>query len=71
MKKRNVDVSRYDSTLIGTHPSAYQLLPRSRHGVLVDEEAKLPLAADIYDPDWWVKRPPGITNFVDRRTVLV
>ena len=55
-------LARYDSTLIGTHPSAYQLLPRSRHEVLVDEETSQPLAADIYDPELWVRMNWGLAN---------
>jgi len=55
-------LARYDSALIGTHPSAYQLLPRSRHEVLVDEQTNQPLATDIYDPDLWVSMNWGLAN---------
>ena len=55
-------LARYDSALIGTHPSAYQLLPRSRHGVLVDEETNLPLTADIFNPNLWVRMNWGLAD---------
>lgn len=53
---------RYDSTLVGTHPSAYQLLPRSRHEMLVDEETNQPLAADLFDPELWIRMNWGLAN---------
>ena len=55
-------LARYDSALIGTHPSAYQLLPRSRHGVLVDEATNLPLTADIFNPNLWVRMNWGLAD---------
>lgn len=45
---------RYGSALIGTLPSAYQLLPRARHGFLRRrEDPTTPLAQDPYDVETW------------------
>jgi len=51
---------RYQPALIGTMPSVYQLLPRSRHGAVVNgADDKTPIK-DIYDPALWEKLQWGL-----------
>ncbi len=46
----------YSSTLLGTFPAGYQMLPRQRHGmVLLDGEA-----VDPYDPELWIRMEWGL-----------
>ncbi len=43
---------RFDPAILGTMPSIYQLMPRTRHGVLLQEDGKV-ADADLYDPALW------------------
>lgn len=43
---------RFHPAILGTMPSIYQLMPRTRHGVLLDEDGSV-AAADLYDPALW------------------
>lgn len=43
----------YSAPLLGTLPSIYQLLPRSRHQVLKSGTDDAPLENDLLDPDLW------------------
>ncbi len=53
---------RYQPALIGTMPSVYQLLPRSRHGAVVNGvDNKTPIT-DIYDPALWEKLQWGLAD---------
>jgi len=52
---------KYESAIIGTMPSIYQILPRSRHKVLVDS-SKPEEALDIYDPDLWKRMEWGLAD---------
>ncbi len=52
---------KYDAALIGTFPSAYQLLPRTRHGALLDAD-NLSHKLDVMDPDLWMKLEWGLAN---------
>jgi len=54
-------VARYESAIIGTMPSVYQMLPRSRHGVLIDADTKTPYT-DIYDPELWRQMRWGLAD---------
>jgi pimeloyl-ACP methyl ester carboxylesterase len=51
-------VPRYEPAVLGTFPSLYQLLPRTRHGALVSKGAPL----DIYDPDLWADLKWGLAS---------
>lgn len=52
----------YQPALIGTMPSVYQLLPRSRHGAVVNaSDGKTPIS-DIYDPALWQKMRWGLAS---------
>lgn len=51
---------RYPPAIIGTMPSLYEMLPRSRHGVLLDDRS-CPVD-DIFDPELWRKNNWGLAN---------
>jgi pimeloyl-ACP methyl ester carboxylesterase len=50
----------YPPAVLGTMPSLYELLPRSRHNPVFDEN-KLPIK-DILDPDLWIQKGWGLAN---------
>lgn len=50
--KANFLLPRFDAAILGTMPSVYQLLPRTRHGVLVDRAGGT-ADADLFDPELW------------------
>ncbi len=50
---------RYEAALLGTFPASYQLLPRARHGALVDERGE-PL--DVLDPELWIEQGWGLAS---------
>lgn len=50
----------YPPAVLGTMPSLYELLPRSRHNPVLDEN-KIPIK-DILDPDLWVQKGWGLAN---------
>ena len=54
-------VPDYAAALLGTMPAAYQLLPRSRHGALVD--ARDTTAVDsLFAPDFWERMAWGLAD---------
>lgn len=53
---------KYEAALLGTMPSAYQLLPRGRHGALVDAADPQKRIEDIYDPRLWVRMGWGLAD---------
>lgn len=53
-------VPRYDPVLLGTMPSGYELLPRQRHGLLLDPVTNAKL--DPLDPALWIKNEWGMAN---------
>jgi len=59
---------RFDAAILGTMPSVYQLLPRTRHGVLLDESGKV-ADADLLDPRLWEENGWGLAA-KDNDTVL-
>ncbi|MGF1462130.1 MAG: esterase/lipase family protein [Maricaulaceae bacterium] len=52
---------RYPPALLGTYPSLYQLLPRTRHGVLVSE-GDTDRRIDILDPALWAQQGWGLAD---------
>jgi pimeloyl-ACP methyl ester carboxylesterase len=50
----------YPPAVLGTMPSSYELLPRSRHKPVLDEN-KLPIK-DILDPELWIQKGWGLAN---------
>jgi pimeloyl-ACP methyl ester carboxylesterase len=50
----------YEAAILGTMPALYQLLPRARHGALVDREGQP--VADLYDPDLWRRNGWGLAD---------
>ena len=52
----------FPAGLLGTYPSAYQLMPRARHGLVVwDGNTRKPVA-DLLDPDLWVRQGWGLAD---------
>ncbi len=49
----------YPAAVLGTWPSLYQLLPRTRHNPLLDSKGK---AVDIFDVSLWQKNEWGLAN---------
>ncbi|MFQ5994974.1 MAG: esterase/lipase family protein [Acidiferrobacterales bacterium] len=54
-------VPTYEAAILGTMPAAYQLLPRNRHGALVDANNEK-LFYDPYDPDLWERMRWGLAD---------
>lgn len=52
--------SKYEPALLGTMPSVYQLLPRTRHRPVVTGQKRE--AVDLYDPQTWVQARWGFFN---------
>ncbi len=57
---------RYESALVGTLPSLYQLLPRPRHGAMIDHAGQ---PQDFLDPELWRKNSWGLAD-PDRAPLL-
>ncbi|NBC16987.1 MAG: hypothetical protein GVY18_06680 [Bacteroidetes bacterium] len=55
-------VPSYAPALLGTFPSVYQLLPRARHGALLDTSATEPVRLDPFDPDLWERLQWGLAD---------
>lgn len=53
-------VPLYDPALLGTMPSGYELLPRQRHGLLIDPVTNAKL--DPLDPALWIENQWGLAN---------
>ncbi len=53
-------IPRYPAVVLGTFPSSYQLLPRARHGALVDASTMRPM--DVMDPELWVRMGWGLAS---------
>jgi pimeloyl-ACP methyl ester carboxylesterase len=55
-------VPRYEPALIGTFPSVYQLLPRSRHHAVVWNNNREEPIADLLDSDLWTRLGWGLAS---------
>jgi len=55
-------IPRYESAILGTMPAVYQLLPRDRHGVLVDATDPSQELEGIYDPEFWQRMGWGLAD---------
>ncbi len=53
---------RYEPAIVGTMPSAYQVLPRGRHGAVVDAARPDQRYEDIYDPELWEEFGWGLSS---------
>ncbi len=51
----------YEAALLGTMPSIYQLLPRARHGAVIDDATGEPIA-DYLDPEFWERMRWGLAS---------
>jgi len=51
---------RYQSSILGTMPGLYQLLPRSRHRPVISRQERTPV--DILDPRVWARYRWGLLN---------
>lgn len=61
-KKFGLLFPTYDAALLGTMPAVYQLLPRGRHGFLVDAADHEAAVQDVLDPDFWQKMKWGLAS---------
>lgn len=52
----------YHEALIGSFPSVYQILPRSRHGALVWNDDKNAPVEDLLDPNLWQEQKWGLSG---------
>ena len=52
---------RYEAAILGTMPSVYQLLPRGRHGAVVDNVSGERIM-DLYDPTLWEQMGWGLAD---------
>ena len=52
----------YPPALVGTFPSVYQLLPRTRHGALVESEETGAARVDVLDPALWERMAWGLAS---------
>ena len=62
-------IPKYSPILIGTMPSAYQLLPRPRHLSIVDQHAPDTAFEDLYDPEVWEQLGWGLLDPAEDRTL--
>jgi pimeloyl-ACP methyl ester carboxylesterase len=46
------------AVVLGTMPSIYQLMPRARHGAVVDDGVPV----DLFDPQEWIRREIGLAS---------
>ncbi len=60
-RKFGLTIPRFPAAVIGTMPSVYQTLPRSRHGVLEEGDTHAPIG-DLLDPDFWVQMKWGLAD---------
>lgn len=51
----------YESAILGTMPSVYQLLPRGRHGAVIDASTEKRID-DIHDPALWERMGWGLAD---------
>ena len=51
----------FSSAILGSMPALYQILPRSRHGLIVDESGES-VAMDFLDPKLWEDRDWGLLS---------
>ena len=51
----------YEPALLGTMPSIYQLLPRARHGAVIDDRTDEPIR-DLLDPGYWERLNWGLAS---------
>jgi pimeloyl-ACP methyl ester carboxylesterase len=56
----------YHPALIGSFPSVYQMIPRSRHGVAVWNDDVFQPIDNLLDPDLWERMKWGLANDDDR-----
>lgn len=50
---------KYEAAILGTMPFAYQLLPRTRHKSVINEDGK---SIDIFDPQVWKNMQWGLAD---------
>lgn len=60
---------RYPPAIVGTMPSLYQLLPRTRHGAVIEDGGSPGPPVDLYDPAVWERQGWGLAA-VDQDPVL-
>lgn len=58
----NALLPRYGAAVLGTMPALYQLLPRGRHGALVEATEHRKRIENIFDPALWEKLNWGLAD---------
>lgn len=58
----------YDQAILGSMPSIYQLLPRLRHGVVLDEQFERS-NLDLFDPEVWDRNSWGVLDPATKKTL--
>lgn len=51
----------YSASILGSFPALYQLMPRSRHGTVVDDRTGKPIG-DLFDPALWTRLGWGLAS---------
>jgi pimeloyl-ACP methyl ester carboxylesterase len=62
---------KYEPAILGTMPSVYELLPRGRHGALVDASAPHEPITDLHDPALWERMGWGLAAADQDRVLRV
>ena len=63
----SVTIPTFPRSVIGTYPSVYELLPRTRHQAVLNASNNKNL--DIYNPELWKQQKWGITNPSERKRI--
>ena len=63
----SVTLPTFPPSIIGTYPSVYELLPRTRHQALLNANDNQTL--DIYNPELWKQQKWGILNPSERERI--
>ena len=58
-KKLGPFLPKYEASIVGTMPSLYQLMTRTRHKLVMDENGN---NLDLFDPETWVELKIGLMN---------
>ncbi len=53
---------KYEPAILGTWPASYQLLPRARHGALVDGGDTSRVISDFMQPEFWAEKGWGLLD---------
>jgi pimeloyl-ACP methyl ester carboxylesterase len=60
--KFSVFLPKYEPAILGTMPSLYEMLPRTRHRPVVDAENPDASSLDLFDPELWIRMKWGLAS---------